>query len=173
LLALEAEISQAWEHLASVCDILAVAESRMAAWQKANPKPTIREHRPYSQNKADDAIRRAQERAQGNPSDDFIFATIANADYKAAHAEHEVAMGDWRARHEAAEEETGLNRAHELEGLAHERLRAAINAMASTRAATIEGICAKARASAKIEEWASADPELALSIVEDLNGKAG
>jgi hypothetical protein len=41
-----------------------------------------------------------------------------------------------------------------LQDQAHERLTAAIEAMAETRATTMEGLRCKARASAKIEEWA-------------------
>ena len=90
LLALEAEIFQAWEHLGSTCDILAAAEGRLHAWQEANPKPVVRECRPYSQDEADTALRRALERQERDPS--FIFVPVANADYKAAWREHEEAM---------------------------------------------------------------------------------
>ena len=37
LLALEAEIRQVWDHLGSVCEVLAGAEERMHAWEKATP----------------------------------------------------------------------------------------------------------------------------------------
>jgi hypothetical protein len=51
---------------------------------------------------------------------------------------------------EVAKEVTGDNRAHELQDQAHERLTAAIEATAETRAITMEGLRCKARASAKI-----------------------
>ena len=45
---------------------------------------------------------------------------------------------------------SGVNRAHELQDQAHERLTAAIEATAETRAITMEGLRCKARVSAKI-----------------------
>lgn len=77
-------------------------------------------------------------------------------------------MKAWDERHEAAKEESGYNRADALAESAHSRIKAATEAMASTRATTIEGIHCKARASAKIDEWASIESKLAVSIMEDL-----
>jgi hypothetical protein len=159
LLAFETEISQAWEHLGSVCGIHEVAEKRLAAWQNANPKPTLRE--PTTAEKKDFLHRVLN--GEG-------LSAKFGEDYEKASAEHERALKAWKTRHEAAKQESGYNRAHELEGLANSRLRAAIEAMAVTRARTVEGIRCKARASAKIEEWASTEPDLAYSIVEDFTG---
>jgi hypothetical protein len=93
------------------------------------------------------------------------------AAYERDSAEHTRALSAWEARHEAAKEESGYNRADTLGDLANSRLSAAKEAMANTRGITIEGLRCKARASAKIEEWASTDPHLAISTVEDLTGK--
>lgn len=53
--ALEAEISQAWEHLGSVLDIFEQAEKRLAVWKEQNPKPVVRECKLYSQDEAERA----------------------------------------------------------------------------------------------------------------------
>jgi hypothetical protein len=146
LRALEAEISQAWEHLGSVLDIFEQAEKRLAVWKEQNPKPVVRECKLYSQDEADAAIRQAQERDARDPSfrsPSFIYVPVANADYKAAWREHEEAMKAWDERHEAAKEESGYNRADALAESAHSRIKAATEAMASTRATTMKASTAR------------------------------
>jgi hypothetical protein len=148
LLALEANIYRAWEHLDS--NILAEAEGRFWEWETANPKPKMREATKQ------EALAFFQSG----------YSTMG-AEYEQASAEHDRAMAEWEARHEAAKEDTGYNRAHELETAANDRLDAAIMAMCDTPATTMEGLRCKARAAAKVD-GGNLESDLAWSIVDDL-----
>jgi hypothetical protein len=128
LLALEAEIYQAWEHLGSVCDIVATAEGRLYKWKR----------KPQTNNAGSDA-----ERAQSFPSARGQWGGLEGRlgrRYERDSAEHTRALSAWEARHEAAKGESGYNRADTLGDLANKsRLSAAKEAMANTRGITIEG----------------------------------
>jgi hypothetical protein len=154
LLALEAEIYQAWKHLGSVLDTVATGEAALHKWEKQNPKPIMRDP-----TKAESRVLRLAFAEGGEAS--------FGEEYEKEYATHKCALSAWEARHETANEDTGCNRAHELASLASERLDAAIMMMCDTPATTIEGLRCKARASAKVERD-NAESDLAWSMVDDL-----
>jgi hypothetical protein len=163
LLALESEMSHVWEHLGAALDLYDVAETRVAAWTKANPKPTLREPTKAETKHFRQHIGR--QLADGEP-----LRANYGGEYEKAEAAHKRAIEGWEAAHEKAEEELGYNRADQLVRLAWARIDALREAMTAIRATTLEGIRCKARVSVKIDESASTEPALALSVVEDLAG---
>jgi hypothetical protein len=156
LLALEAEIYQAWEHLGS--KILETAENAQHEWNEQNPRPTMRDP-----TKAESRTLRL-----GFANDERVPSF--GEEYERDEADHKRALAEWEARHEAAKEDTGYNLAHELEEEANERLDEAIMAMCDAPATTLEGLRCKARAAAKVDDR-NLDSDLAWSIVEDLAGE--
>jgi hypothetical protein len=155
LRALEAEIYQAWDSLGSVLEILEAGEKALSEWEKQNPKPESGE---LTQGEIQMLYRRLM--GEKGPPDDSCAA-----EYEKNKVERKRVMAAWETRHEAAKEETGYNRANQLESQAGDRLGAAIDAMCDTPATTMEGLRCKARAAAKID---SGDSDLAWSMVEDL-----
>src|SRR5436190_2005039 len=98
--ALEAEVSQGWEYLGSACAIFAPAEQKLWAWEKQNPKPTMREPTPAE---SKEFMRRLTQRmTEPGP---WQPSTYGDA-YKKDEAEYERALAAWEQRRESAKEET-------------------------------------------------------------------
>jgi hypothetical protein len=162
LLAMEAEIERAWAHLGSVCDELAVAERTMAEWEQRNPRPKIAEFEVGTE--AEYKIWWADVQAHGG-DETKATAFDPNGALKRAMRDHAAAIREWKPRHERAKDQSGLNRAHDLETAANNRVSAATDAMVLKAATTLEGYRCKARCARK-----TGDSDLAWSIVDDLMG---
>ncbi|HEV3189640.1 MAG TPA: hypothetical protein VGY54_04040, partial [Polyangiaceae bacterium] len=116
LLRLAAAVETAYDALGDAIDVESVADTRLFQWRDSNPKPKIL--REFLDAETD--VERIEEPAA-------------------------AAWDEWRQREATFKRDSGHDEATAAEGVAGDKLHAAIKTLCDTRACSLRGLFAKAR----------------------------
>jgi hypothetical protein len=119
LVRLAAAVETAYDALGDAIDVESVADTRLFQWWDSNPKPKI--------------LR------------EFLDAETDVERERIGELAADAAWDEWRQREAAFKRDSGHDEATAAEGVASDKLHAAIKTLCDTRACSLRGLFAKAR----------------------------
>jgi hypothetical protein len=162
LFEIEAELKELNAQANAAGHVFSKAEEMMFEWARRNPKPTMRESRME--------IEKNLDRVSGFKE---FRCRLDIADEEAATREHNLAVGQWRTREQAAKRDCG----HDVKKAAFDKLVDEMEALyeeaAEIPARTMDGLRCKARlvrASDGSLDLSDGSLDLYRSVVDDLLG---